>query len=994
MAESEVPFYTKAAILDRYIKSANPAADRETLEIIIGALQSKAELRDYFFRSRPHPAWAPILWDYGFFKAPPDPVRTGNEYALPRWDAQEYLISIAEHSPDVVVKHVQELEGHAYYKGRAVEAVRFLRTEDAAAAMRRILHWLSDEPTGAAIADNVYELMKDWAKEGRPASIDLFRALTAPFPPKNKKEVAGSIFGAEASSILRRAILHDRIEEETLKLLHQIDIKSVASILEEHLLSALRIEAEAKNFPEFEFTGSSWWRSAIEETGQDIHDDFKDILLEGLRDTLEAWARTDVTAVSHVLERYADERHEILRRLRLHVIRKFPSLFRAEVSSELLDAGNYDETGLHHEVFMLLREGYPHLDEQDRRRVLDLILQGPPEESVRKMADWAHQERGVDRDEYIRGYTRAWIRDRLVMIRDHLHGEPSDLFKELIDEMGVPEHPDFTHWTSGAYFVSDVSPVSAEYLSSMPAGDLLAFLRQWHPDPHRQLGPERVSYRGLARVVSQVVLSDMQKYRDNLTAISTLHPEFPYAIFNQATSGETVDARVWDSLIELSENLLADAKVREDINRIYEIDWVEVRRLIVNFLEAAVDTKKGPILPEYLPRVRDLLFILINDPDPGPESDRPPEGWFGHKDPAAVAINHVRSDALIGLINYSAHLAQIKPQGELHVSAEDVWPNRLEESVEAALTRKLNPREENSWAVHSVFGRELMTLYWLNRRWVELHIDDIFPEGEDVETAWRYVAAWDSYVVFNQRLYQSLFELLRPKYVKAIDNISKGFLTRTHLRPEEGLAAHLIGEYLRSDYDIRSHEGQESLLALFFAKAQPESRGKASWLLWRTCHDNPADAEAYWPKARSLWHWRVDVASSMNHPDDFGPEMEWFASLLEGAPRSETMVSLWPLLEGTLPYCARSEHRDLTWDALEAFLLREVERDPLRVVQFYHLMYEKAGRAIWSYQQKTRKILEVGAGRKEARKETLSLINLLARFGDHQYRDIYEQYDR
>jgi hypothetical protein len=48
--------------------------------------------------------------------------------------------------------------------------------------------------------------------------------------------------------------------------------------------------------------------------------------------------------------------------------------------------------------------------------------------------------------------------------------------------------------------------------------------------------------------------------------------------------------------------------------------------------------------------------------------------------------------------------------------------------------------------------RELMKLYWFNKRWVELHVNDIFPEGEDVETVWRYVAAWDSYVIFNQGL--------------------------------------------------------------------------------------------------------------------------------------------------------------------------------------------------------------------------------------------------
>lgn len=70
--------------------------------------------------------------------------------------------------------------------------------------------------------------------------------------------------------------------------------------------------------------------------------------------------------------------------------------------------------------------------------------------------------------------------------------------------------------------------------------------------------------------------------------------------------------------VHVSEKLLADEKIREDTTRIYEVDWVEVRRLIVNFLGAAVDTKKGPIPPKYLPKVRDLLLILINDPDPAP----------------------------------------------------------------------------------------------------------------------------------------------------------------------------------------------------------------------------------------------------------------------------------------------------------------------------------------------------------------------------------------
>jgi hypothetical protein len=120
--------------------------------------------------------------------------------------------------------------------------------------------------------------------------------------------------------------------------------------------------------------------------------------------------------------------------------------------------------------------------------------------------------------------------------------------------------------------------------------------------------------------------------------------------------------------------------------------------------------------------------------------------------------------------------------------------------------------------------------------------------------------------------------------------------------------------------------------------------------------------------------------------------MQWFARLLEVAPNSETMSSLWPLLEGTLPYCARSEHRDLTWDSFEQFLLREIERDPVRVIQFYRLMHEQAGHPIRSYKGTRRKIIEKGLTRRESRQETLSLINVLASQGDHEFRDLYNLY--
>jgi hypothetical protein len=104
------------------------------------------------------------------------------------------------------------------------------------------------------------------------------------------------------------------------------------------------------------------------------------------------------------------------------------------------------------------------------------------------------------------------------------------------------------------------------------------------------------------------------------------------------------------------------------------------------------------------------------------------------------------------------------------------------------------------------------------------------------------------------------------------------------------------------------------------------------------------------------------------------------------------MMSLWPILEGTLPYISRVRGYGMTWELFEDFLSREVKRDTLRVIQFYRLMHEYAKRPAWFRQRKGRKILEIGLQDKATREVTLSLIDLIAEMGDPQYKDLYDKY--
>lgn len=997
MSNERTPFMAQTVLLDGYIRSKNPTRDPAAVEVVIAVLREKPELRRYFFKSQPNAAWANVLWENDFLVEAPEPKKEGDRTTFQFWDAQEYLISVAQLVPEIMVKHVQNIKGHNWYKGRAMQGIQYLPAEFVTEVMPTVLEWLSDSESSLTVADAGYSLMIALAKNKNRASLEILRRITAPFPPQQIKKISGLVINAEASSIVPD-LRWGREFDDNLLLLNEVDAPQVVSILEDQLCAVLRIEAEAKGSPEYEYKLSSWWRPAIEDTSQNIRDDFKNILLEGLRDSLEFLRDRNRAALIEILERYLIERHEILRRLRLHILHKFPSEFAAEVTHDLLFEQNYDDTGIHHEFFMLLKHGFVVLSNEDRQAAIQIILKGPAQENVESFIQWVSDNDSEQHEEAVNGYIKRWIRDRLSTIAEHLDEERLSLLRHITEEFGEPEHADFTHWTGGAYFVSDVSPLPAEQLGSMTANELKLFLNQWQPDRNRMFGPEVISYRGLGKVLSAVIEKQLAKYREYFVSIGLLRPEFAYALLGeQRQENETVTKMShdsWSLYLDLCEAIVADEHLAKDMNRASEINWRDVRSAMVTFIGAGLrkneDNDGESISTQNTIRARDVLIKLTNDPDPLiTENETNDESFPG--DPLTSSLNHVRSQALGALIEqYSRHIARVNQAKGNYGGVEGSGPNRLDPEVEKTLTTKLARSEESSLAVHSVYGRNLSTLYWLNKTWVERYLDQILPEHDDSS---HFVAAWDSYVVFNHP-HRELFDLLESRYQKAIDNLSRGLVTRTHLEPDRSLASHLLGNYLYGDFELRSAEGQSSLLASFFSKAPADTRGSAIWILWNTFKSRPNEKTRLWPKAREIWRWRIDVASSNNHSNDFDTELAWFPHLLEFAPETETITSIWPLLEGILPHLGRARRFGSEWEEIEKYLLREIETEPLKVIRFYRLMHEIAGRPAWFLEHNERTLLEVGLSHIESRDATLSLIDLISSMGDLSYRELYEKYGR
>ena len=123
LSSEDMPFFFRAEILDKYSQCSSPNHNPAMLHAILDLFRSAPEIKDYFFRgaSTPNPSWAPILWDYGFLEHPPQALP--GVHQPPRWVEQEFLISVADQVPELVVKHVLTLDAPSYYHSGALRAL-------------------------------------------------------------------------------------------------------------------------------------------------------------------------------------------------------------------------------------------------------------------------------------------------------------------------------------------------------------------------------------------------------------------------------------------------------------------------------------------------------------------------------------------------------------------------------------------------------------------------------------------------------------------------------------------------------------------------------------------------------------------------------------------------------------------------------------------------------------------------------------------------------
>lgn len=989
---SDIPFYALAAVLQRYINSDVPATDRLALPFILEALRNNKGLCAYFFRSRPHPQWARVLWEEGFFSEPPSPRPYEGRHLLPYWDAQNYLISVATDVPHLLIEHIKRQRGDSGYAESALRALCLISGKQAEAAVTRVLEWVLDYRIGQILTNAVVGLIRHFISEKSiGAALDLFRGLIMPHPSPHPQKILGHVINGEAVAPFSSSggFAHEELPK-LVGMLARENLREVIAILEEHLLDAIRIEARTRELSH-EYVWGFWGNPLAEVKGLG-RDEYKNILLRLLRKTLEDWIESDADTAQHLIERYLDESPEllesrsILRRLGVYLLQKYPANYKDLVRRELLDSENLNTLVPQDEFLMLIQKGHQYLTHEEQEALISSISQGLSPKVKAQLAGVNEQDDGNEKDTYVRYCEKKWIRDHLAQLKDSLPEESALLLTELIKEVGEPVTPDTPRVVVRSYHVSEVSPITKERMDSMSPDELIDFVRNWQPETDEE-GVARISYEGLAHMVAEEMLTNPEKYRKAIEEVAIIRHEFAASLIMRLTNTERYPLS-WEGRIALCESLLKDPTARTDVTNSINDGWKGVRLSVVRLVATWIDKTLLPIpkeyLPaEYLPRVRDILLVLCDDPDYEQNNE------INMKEVSLIAHGHVRPSALSTLIIYAWYKASLQHQSTNNDHLIVSNTSYLEPIVRETLTNILERNMGMNLLLHSVFGEHLSTLYRLDHHWVDVQLDCIFPDADDEQLRWCYVAAWDAFLKSNYRVDFNLFERMRDKYERAIENLKTGWVTRTSPQPERDLAYHLLADYLHVGYDLRSAVGQQSLIASFFKHLSPSARGDAAWVLWDICNNNRTRLETNWKHALALWQWRVAEASRANHSADYDDELNWFTLMLNLAPKSgETLSSMWALLEGTLPHIARPDSRNLGWGEVEAYLSKEVERDTMRAIKLYHMMIVERKDSLWMFHpnQEGIKIVRTALASPEAKYEALEMINFLARHGNYYFR--------
>ena len=581
------------------------------------------------------------------------------------------------------------------------------------------------------------------------------------------------------------------------------------------------------------------------------HRDPRDQLVDAVRSAAWILVEDDPKQLEPVLTLLEARQFSIFRRLALDLLTANPDADLAE--ARLGDEELFDDYNVASEYGALAQTCFGSISEETRDRILS----------------WIEAASGNFNDEERR---RQWQMFKLGQLGE-LAEAVRDRFADLL-ATSDPE-PEETPLILREGWVGPNSPRSVEDLEGMGPDALLDWLGAWEPEP--QFGGP--SPEGLARNLGPVVQADPEAYALLAPRFVVVDPTYARAfvggLYGALKEGGTF---TWQPVVDFAIAALKQPRVIEgrdpnDWDR--DAGWLGTWRELLRLITVGLD--KDQLEADQEAGVWEVISRLCQDPDPA-LGDRE----FSDS-PLTASLNETRPIALRALIGLA------------------LWRQRAQQAEKLAaetavvLDQHLDPAQDSSPAVRSIYGQLFPALTCLDPDWVSSKVEAIFGEPGAGAVARDLLGeiAWTSFLNSNYAGTTS-YGLLRGHYLahaerlneSADESKSKGsdsFLGDV----DKALVHHLMGLFMGGviGFDGESAtEGKgadvDDLLPIFYERAPLRLRTEALTSLGMALADEKSGALSDELKARcsDLVDRRLEAVRSSGELAELEGFSWWFKS--------------------------------------------------------------------------------------------------------------------
>ena len=613
---------------------------------------------------------------------------------------------------------------------------------------------------------------------------------------------------------------------------------------------------------------SYMWRPSI---ARNRYGDGRDEILSALRDAAVAVAGSvGVARVVEVLDGYEPA---LFSRVSLHLLSLFPEPVLVE--QWLISPEIFFEADLDREYGVLLRQEYSRLSELARQEILKLIDAGPGRAA------------SVD---YSAEVVERWRLHQLARLGADLPDGYREEFDALVATYGPPadaqdDDLEFTAWP-GTH-----SPLTAAEIASMTDDDLLAMFKTWQESG----GWRAPTVDGLRVQLEEAIAADPVRFSRLAPRFINVDPTYGVALLTTLTrlvadqqsgsisvgSNEPLGIAqqvAWGDLLDFGQAVLDHSQSgsdqpSEEVR--YGPTWHGCCRHLAELLTAAM--RNRAIGLGHSSRVFALILRMVEAPDADPRR----RAVLDDYDPIVEALDTLRPLALAAVMEF---IRWALPDSDSNQRPEY-------EMVTELLEAHLDPANDNTPRVRSVYGMYLHVLLAHRPEWTGANRDRIFGSTDRTGLG---RAAWQAFLRTN-RPSQRGYELLRREYEAAVADLPSERPDHDTDPAQDEATDHLMGHiatlygwgFIRIDSEL--------MTTLFSSGTAIAFRARLLEVCGQMLSQTTEPASDIVARLQALWDWReTELAAGNTEPKELS-SMGWWASSLI-IPADWTLARLQRLL--------------------------------------------------------------------------------------------------